>query len=195
MTALLKAFHDGDLEPGAPEKYKETCAIIEGILNQAGAGSSQAWFWFVLEMLELLQVRINYTDYSHDMTAPWPHPFITQDALKAWAYMAIFFPDLEQCRPAADFFKSKEGQQYQQSPLRDPHQRASTLPDRRSKTSFKWRPKEFWKEWADIVADSEKTGTYCADAMPMKWKIALRPMLAKCKNTLDLVYLFHHYHP
>ncbi|KAI1368681.1 hypothetical protein F5Y08DRAFT_325949 [Xylaria arbuscula] len=176
-SALLKAFHDGDLEPGAPEKYKETCAIVEGILQ--GTSSSQSWFWFALEVLEWLQVRINYTDYARDMTAPWPHPFVTQDVLKAWAYMAIFFPDLEQCQPAADFFESGEGQQYRQSLLRDPHQRASTLPDRRSKTGFKYRPKQFWKEWQDIVADCEKTKTYYTDAMPLEWSLTIRPILAK----------------
>ncbi|KAI0197641.1 hypothetical protein F4808DRAFT_473678 [Astrocystis sublimbata] len=178
-AALLKTFHDGDLEPGAPKKYEEACAVVNGILNQQEIKVSQAWFWFVLEMFEWLDVRVNYTEYNREMMAPWPHPFVTQDLLNAWASMAIFFPDLEQCQPATNFFKSEEGQQYQQSPLRDPHQRASTLPDRRSKTSFKYRPKKFWKEWEDIVAECARTSTACADSIPLQWNITTRPILAK----------------
>ncbi|KAI8946385.1 hypothetical protein F4801DRAFT_564907 [Xylaria longipes] len=177
--ALLKAFHAGDLEPDAPKKYEETCAIVSGILNQQGTDSNHAWLWFTLEVLEWLEVRADYTDYTQVMTAPWPHPFITQDILKAWAYMAIFFPDLEQCQPATDFFKSKEGQRYQQSSLRDPSQRASTLPDIRTKTSFRYRPKSFWREWDDIVTKAKTTRTYYADAYPLQWSVAVRPILAK----------------
>ncbi|KAI0508636.1 hypothetical protein F5B22DRAFT_619770 [Xylaria bambusicola] len=178
-AAFLKAFHAGDLEPDGPRKYEETCAIVDGILNQQGTDGSQAWFWFALEIFEWLKVRAHYAEYTQDMMAPWPHPFITQDIMKAWAYMAIFFPDLEQCRPATQFFESEEGRQYQQSPLRDLRQRASTLPDRRTKTSFKYRPKKFWKEWDDILQECKKTGTYFADAMPLKWSVVTRPIIAK----------------
>ncbi|KAI0438334.1 hypothetical protein F4803DRAFT_535307 [Xylaria telfairii] len=177
--ALLEAFHAGDLEPDAPRKYEDTCAIVSGILNQKGTDGNHAWLWFALEVLEWLEVRADYTKYTQVMTAPWPHPFITQDILKAWAYMAIFFPDLEQCQPATSFFKSKEGEKYQESPLRDPHQRASTLPDIRSKTSFRYRPKSFWREWNDIITKAKENSTYYADAYPLQWSVALRPILAK----------------
>ncbi|KAI0448908.1 hypothetical protein F5B21DRAFT_518578 [Xylaria acuta] len=177
--ALLEAFHAGDLEPDAPRKYEETRVIVNGILNQQGTDSNHTWLWFTLEVLEWLGVRADYTDYSQVMTAPWPHPFITQDILKAWAYMAIFFPDLEHCQPATDFFKSEEGQRYQESPLRDPRQRASTLPDIRTKTSFRYRPKSFWREWDDIMIKAKETRTYYADAFPLQWSVAVRPILAK----------------
>ncbi|KAK5634121.1 hypothetical protein RRF57_009835 [Xylaria bambusicola] len=189
-AAFLKAFHAGDLEPGAPRNYQETCAIVDGILNQQGTDGSQDWFWFALEIFEWLKVRAHYTEYTQNMMAPWPHPFITQDILKAWAYMAIFFPNLEQCRPAAEFFESEEGRQYQQSPLRDLRQRASTLPDIRTKTSFKYRPKKFWKEWEDILHDCKKTGTYFADVIPLEWSVATRPIIAKCKQP---PFMYPHY--
>ncbi|KAI1420287.1 hypothetical protein F5Y12DRAFT_719670 [Xylaria sp. FL1777] len=176
---LLEAFHAGDLEPGAPGKYEETCAIVNGILDQRRTNSSDAWLWFALEVLEWLGVRADYTDYTQDARAPWPHPFITQDILKAWAYMATFFPGLEQCQPAADFFTSEEGLRYQQSPLRDPRQRASTLPDIRTKTSFKYRPKAFWREWNDIVTKAREARTFYADVFPVQWSVAIRPILAK----------------
>ncbi|KAI1745252.1 hypothetical protein F4680DRAFT_401566 [Xylaria scruposa] len=177
--AFLEAFHDGDLEPDAPRKYKETCAIVNGILNQQGTHSNHAWLWFALEVLEWLEVRTDYTDYTEVAMAPWPHPFITQDILKAWAYMAIFFPDLEECQPATDFFKSEEGQQYQESPLHDPRQRASTLPDVRTKTSFRYRPKKFWRELDDIISKAQNTKTYYVDVIPLQWGIAIRPIIAK----------------
>lgn len=180
-TALLEAFHAGDLEPDAPRKYEETCAIVSGTLNQQGTGSSDPWLWFALEVLEWLGVRVDYTEYAQVVTAPWPHPFITQDILKAWAYMAPFFPDLEACQPATEFFKSEEGQKYQESSFRDPRQRASTLPDIRTKTSFRYRPKSFWTEWDGIVTKAKETKTYYADAYPLQWSIALRPILAKRK--------------
>ncbi|KAI3333171.1 hypothetical protein F4824DRAFT_503461 [Ustulina deusta] len=177
--ALLEAFHAGDLEPDAPRKYEETCAIVKGVLNQQETDSGHAWLWFVLEVLEWLGVRADYTGYTQVMTAPWPHPFIIQDTLKAWAYMATSFPDLEQCQPATDFFKSEEGQRYQESPLHDPHQRASTLPDIRTKTSFRYRPKKFWKEWDDIVTKANEDRVYYADVFPLQWNVAIRPILAK----------------
>ncbi|KAI1754831.1 hypothetical protein F4782DRAFT_528188 [Xylaria castorea] len=177
--ALLQAFHAGDLEPDAPRKYEETCAIVKGILNQQGTHSNLTWLWFTLEVLEWLGVRADYTDYAQMATAPWPHPFITQDMLKAWAYMAIFFPDLEECQPATDFFKSEEGQRHQESPLHDPRQRASTLPDIRTKTSFRYRPKSFWREFDDIVTKATETRTYYAHAFPLQWGVAVRPILAK----------------
>ncbi|KAI0967045.1 hypothetical protein F4678DRAFT_465849 [Xylaria arbuscula] len=177
--ALLEAFHAGDLEPGASEKYEETCAIVNGILDQPGSNGSHAWFWLILEVLEWLEVRADYTEYSQDERAPWPHPFITQDILKAWACMATFFPDLEECQPATNFFMSSEGQKYQKSLLRDSHQRTSILPDIRTKTSFKYRPKQFWKEWDDIVTKGRRDETYYADTYPLQWSVVIRPILAK----------------
>ncbi|KAI1147920.1 hypothetical protein F4825DRAFT_455000 [Nemania diffusa] len=177
--ALLEAFHAGDLEPDAPRKYEETCAMVNGILNQQATDGSHAWLWFLVDVLQWFGLRSDYTDYTQVMTDPWPHPFITQDILKAWAYMAIFFPDLEQCQPATDFFNSEEGRRYQESPLRDSRQRASTLPDIRTKTSFRYRPKAFYKEWDDILNKANETKTYYADAFPLQWCLTLRPLIAK----------------
>lgn len=177
--ALLEAFHAGDLEPDAPRKYEETCAIVKGILNQHGTGGNDSWLWFAVEVLEWLGVRVDYTEYAQVVTAPWPHPFITQDILKAWAYMAPFFQELEACQPATEFFETEDGQRYRESPLRDPWQRDSPLPDIRTKTSFRYRPKSFWKEWDAIVTKAKETRTYYADAYPPQWRIPLRSILAK----------------
>ncbi|KAI0145127.1 hypothetical protein GGR57DRAFT_507291 [Xylariaceae sp. FL1272] len=182
--ALLEAFHEGDLEPGGPERYKETCEIIAGILGQQGNDQDDAWFWFALELLEWLGVRTDQSEYAQDGAAPWPHPFIAQDITKAWAYMAMFFPHLEQCQPATQFFKSSSGQQYNRSSLHEPRSRASTLPDARMKTSFRYRPKKFWEEWDNTLTAAQKNKKYYADAFPSEWGVTLRPILAKCESAL-----------
>ncbi|KAI1328999.1 hypothetical protein F5Y16DRAFT_409363 [Xylariaceae sp. FL0255] len=177
--AIIEAFHAGDLEPGAPEKYQETCAIIDGILDQEDVECSQAWLWFALEILDWLNVRADWTEYTHVGAEPFPHPFVTQDILKAWAHVAIFFPELEQSQPATEFFRSGKGQKYHASTLLDSCRRAANVPSIRTKTSFKYRPKKFWKEWDDIVTKARETGKYYADMFSPQWDIATRPILAK----------------
>lgn len=186
LSALLEAFHAGDLEPGAVERYEETCAIVNGILGMKQHTGSMAWLWFALETLDWIGVRTDYDEYAQTMTAPWPHPFITQDILKSWAYMSIFFPQLEQCEPSTVFLKSEEGQKYQNSLLHNPHERSQTLPDVRTPTSFRYRPKAFWKDWEKMVAEAKEGRTYYADSFPMEWSIAIRPILAKCKDAFQL---------
>ncbi|KAI3337564.1 hypothetical protein HD806DRAFT_43606 [Xylariaceae sp. AK1471] len=179
LPALLEAFHAGDLEPGAPERYVETCAIVNGILSMKQYAGSRSWLWFALETLEWLGVRADYTEYVQNMTAPWPHPFITQDILKSWAYMASFFPELEQCDPAIVFFESEEGQKYHNSLLHKPYERSQTLPDVRTPTSFRYRSKAFWREWENTLSEAEANHTYYADAFPMEWSVVIRPIIAK----------------
>ncbi|KAI2637266.1 hypothetical protein GGS21DRAFT_489042 [Xylaria nigripes] len=177
--AFLEAFHTGDLEPGAPEKYNETCAIINGILGMKDYNGSWSWLWFAVEILDWLEVRADASDYAQDVTAPWPHQFITQDILKSWAYMAIFFPELEQCKPATVFFESEEGQKYRNSLLHAPLERSQTLPDVRTNTSFKYRHKSFWREWEKVMAAADEKNVSFMDIFPMEWSIALRPIIAK----------------
>ncbi|KAI1828392.1 hypothetical protein F4861DRAFT_528930 [Xylaria intraflava] len=177
--ALLDAFHAGDLEPGAPAKYQETCAIINGILGMKEFHGDNSWLWLCVEILDWLDVRADAGDYAQTVTAPWPHPFITQDILKSWAYMAIFFPELKQCEPATAFFKSEEGQKYQKSLLLAPFERSQTLPDIRTNTSFKYRPKSFWQDFEDVLAVAEEKNVAYVDVFPMDWSVATRPIIAK----------------
>ncbi|KAI1435512.1 hypothetical protein GGR50DRAFT_314561 [Xylaria sp. CBS 124048] len=177
--AFLDSFHSGDLEPGAPEKYQETCSIINGILGMNGYDESKAWLWFCVEILAWLNVRADSSEYTQVLTAPWPHPFVTQDILKSWAYMAIFFPELEQCAPATSFFKSEEGQKYQNSALRTPLERSQVRPDIRTNTSYKYRPRSFWQDWENVLRDAQERNIAFVDALPMEWSIAMRPIVAK----------------
>ncbi|KAI0834510.1 hypothetical protein F5Y06DRAFT_156139 [Hypoxylon sp. FL0890] len=178
-AAFIEGFHAGDLEPGAQEKYAETCKILGGILGSHQTTESTDWVWSIVNILDWLGLRTDYETYSHEGRAGWPHPFITQDIVKAFAQMAIFFPNLEQCKPMVDFFKSKEGSKYKDTLLFKPHERAKTLPDCRKRTSFKYRPKEFWEEWEKVIKETKASRKYYADAYPMKWNVAVRPILAK----------------
>ncbi|KAI8626051.1 hypothetical protein F5Y19DRAFT_466640 [Xylariaceae sp. FL1651] len=161
------------------DRGDETCAIINGILDQTRDCGSDLWLWFVVEILNWLEAKADNDEYATDMRAPWPHPFIIQDKLKAWGYMAIVFPELEQCEPATKFFKPEEGQKYRGSLLRNPHERSLTRPDTRTKTSFRYRPKEFWQEWEDILRKSKENQTYYADVFPTEWSVAIHPIIAK----------------
>ncbi|KAI0880759.1 uncharacterized protein GGS22DRAFT_182070 [Annulohypoxylon maeteangense] len=178
-AALVEAFHAGDLEPGAQEKYAETCKILRGILGPQKTFGSTDWVWFLVDILDWLELRTDYTTYSHEARAGWPHPFITQDIVKAFMQMAMFFPTLEQCKPAKDFFESEEGSQYKDSLLFNLTERAKAIPDCRARASFKHRPKRFWNEWDALLKDAEENDKYFADVYPIKWSVAVRPILAK----------------
>ncbi|KAI1444975.1 hypothetical protein F5Y02DRAFT_408701 [Annulohypoxylon stygium] len=178
-AALVEAFHVGDLEPGAQEKYAETCKILKGVLGPQKSFGTTEWVWFLVNILDWLGIRTDYTDYTHEPRAGWPHPFITQDIVKTFVAMAMFFPNLEETQPVTDFFKSEEGKQYKDSLLFKPQERAKTLPDCRSRASFKHRPKSFWKDWEAVLKDANDIKRCFADIYPMKWSVVIRPIISK----------------
>ncbi|KAI1773620.1 hypothetical protein F4818DRAFT_449017 [Hypoxylon cercidicola] len=178
-AALVEDFHAADLEPGAQEKYAETCNILSGILGSRQTSESTDWVWFLATTLDWLDLRTDYDTYTHEPQEAWPHAFITQDIVKAFALMAMFFPNLDVCQPVTSFFKSEEGLKYKDTSILKPHERGQTLPDCRTRTSTVFRPKEFWKEWDEAPKDAKADGRHHADAVPMKWSVATRPIIAK----------------
>ncbi|KAI0485340.1 hypothetical protein GGR56DRAFT_70131 [Xylariaceae sp. FL0804] len=178
-AALVEGFHNADLEPGAQEKYHETCEILDAILGLTPDRKAPEWAWFIVEVIDWLGLRTDYKDYTQDGRAGWPHPFIAQDVVRAWAAMAISFPNLKQSSPVTRFFQSWGGKKYRDSLLHKPVERAQTLPDIRTATSFRYRPKKFWDEWEQIQKDAKAKDTFYADAYPMEWSVAIRPILAK----------------
>ncbi|KAK6949802.1 hypothetical protein Daesc_008123 [Daldinia eschscholtzii] len=177
--AFKEAFHAGDLEPGAQEKYAEAREILSGILGSHQTSESTDWIWFLVDILAWLGLRTDYKEYTREGRAGWPHPFIAQDIIKAFVSMAMFFPNLELCQPVADFFESTEGQKYKDSVLLKLDERARNIPDCRAKTSFKYRPKEFWREWEGVLKEAKTKNKFYADIYPMEWSIAIRPIIAK----------------
>ncbi|KAI1074329.1 hypothetical protein F5B20DRAFT_586346 [Whalleya microplaca] len=178
-AAFVEAFHAGDLEPGAQEKYNESSKIICNILGSTQPGISTTWVWFLAEILDWLELRADYETYGHNPRAGWPHPFVTQDLVKAFVSMAMFFPDLEHCKAISGYFKSEDGFKYHDSFLFNPLERSQRVPNIRTRVSFRNRPKAFWNEWEEVLENAKAKDTFYSDAFPMKWSIAIRPIIAK----------------
>ncbi|KAI8960401.1 hypothetical protein F5Y11DRAFT_349536 [Daldinia sp. FL1419] len=177
--AFVEAFHAADLEPGAQEKYAETRKILSGILGSHHTGESTDWVWFLVGILNWLGIRADYNNYTRDGHAAWPHPFIAQDMINAFVSMAMFFPNLSLTKPVMGFFDSEEGEKHKHTVLLKADERARTLPDRRTRTSFKYRPKEFWNDWEEFQKKCSREKKYYADIYPMEWSVAIRPIIAK----------------
>lgn len=169
------------MEPGAPEKYEEVRQIIEGIQTKPQHNHPTEWVWFIAEVLSWLEVRTDYGIYNHESLSPWPHAFIIQDIVKAFTCMAMFFPEIELCEPATEFFKSDEGRKYKDTLILKPLERSKTIPKHRTRTSYKYRPKSFFKEWQAKFDEFMKKGMSFEDDYPREWSIAIRPIIAKCK--------------
>ncbi|KAM6506796.1 hypothetical protein FALCPG4_018622 [Fusarium falciforme] len=169
-----ESFHAGDLEPGSNEKWDEVQERINAMLGTPHAGPTD-WVWFLAEILDWLALRADYDDYTHDPSAPWPHGFIIQDLVRAFAAMAMFFPEAEAATLVTMFIKSKQCDNFRNTLLFDPKERSKTLPDRRTRTSYKFRDPKFWTEWNEFL----KTKSYYADVYPFDWSLAVRPIVAR----------------
>ncbi|KAK8122214.1 MFS allantoate transporter [Apiospora sp. TS-2023a] len=156
--ALKQGIHLGDLEPGAQEKEM---------------------FWFIVRTMDWLDVKAAYTGYNHDQLAPWPHSFIVQDLVQATACMAPFFSNIEAAGPITAFINSAAGSEFRETALFRPQERAQTIPDRRTRTGFRTRPKSFWKEWDTIIEHCRSRQKWHVADFPMEWSVAIRPIIAK----------------
>ncbi|KAH9904801.1 hypothetical protein F4778DRAFT_789526 [Xylariomycetidae sp. FL2044] len=180
------------LRPRRPDMYtwmenlSNRCngiGIFDGIINgddiPLPKNDSQAtkWFYFLVEILLALKLEIGDV-YNGEGTPkdPWPTPFIGHDLVRAFAMMSPFFSSLAEGDLAVCFLKTPRGRKFKNSELLNPFSRAKTcITNRRTGTSFKLRPKSFWKDW-----DSLKYGSdYFADAYPMKGRLIVRPVIAK----------------
>jgi hypothetical protein len=99
------------------------------------------------------------------------HRRIYRDARQAYAMVAIFFPELYESETASNF---------EDSPLVNQSERAKSVPIRRSYHSNKYRPKDFWNRWDEILKTNPrhdfKVGKY-----PVEWNCAIRPIIAHRK--------------
>lgn len=87
----------------------------------------------------------------------------------------MFFPEAEASTLVTQFIKSKQCDDFRNSILFDPKERSKTLPDRRSRTSYKFRDPAFWNEWNEFL----KTKSFYADVYPFDWSLAIRPIVAR----------------
>ncbi|CAH0052439.1 unnamed protein product [Clonostachys solani] len=105
----------------------------------------------------------------------WPHAFVVNDIVRAFATMAMFFPELDVTAPVTKFIQSGPCESFRNSLLFDPWRRGEAQPDRRGRASYKLRDSEFWDEWDKVWT----AGGYYAEHVPLEWNIALRPIIAK----------------
>ncbi|KAL6924063.1 hypothetical protein FSST1_001337 [Fusarium sambucinum] len=176
-SSFKESFHAGDLEPGYNEKYTLLQNTLQEMLKTEHSGSTE-WIWYIASILEWLELRGDYSpdDYVLDPQAPWPHSFIVQDLVQAFAMTAMFFPGMEVTKLVTMFVTSSQCDEFRNSGVFDVEARSKVRPDRRTRTSYKFREKKFWKEWEEFY--NKKTDTFWADEYPMEWSLTVRPIIA-----------------
>lgn len=167
-----------DLEPGAREKYVESMKMIVGAQNFSSNSAGTAWAWFCLDILDMLELRAWYDDYDQNPLSPWPHRYLAQDVTQAFVTMGLFFPNVEVTKLVKEYLDSEEGSQFKDSEIFDPVSRSRKLPDRRSRTSQSRKPKSFFKQLEELDECESMVDSY-----PMEWSKAVRPIIAKRKQT------------
>ncbi|KAL7944080.1 hypothetical protein V8C42DRAFT_96105 [Trichoderma barbatum] len=170
-----EAFHDGDLEPGCIERYLRVQEIITTMLNTAHAESTD-WVYYLSEIMNWLGIQATDDDHYGDyLFAPLSHAFIVQDLVQAFSTVAMFFPEVDTTAHVTAFLKSDQCESIKNSSLFDPRERNKILPDRRTRSSYKYRDPKSWDEWNTIL-ESE---SHFSDIYPFDWNLAIRPIIAK----------------
>ena len=173
IVGIKESLHDGDLEPGASQRYREVQDKL-GIMLQLIYSGSTDWIWFIADILDWLRLRVDTDHYNHTPSDPWPHSFIAQDLAQAYTSMAMFFPELDVTALVANFLRSKQAESFRSSLLFNPEERSKSRPDRRGRTSYMFRNKDFWTEWKEILGKR----SHYTDIFPMDWSTAIRPIIA-----------------
>ncbi|UKZ96115.1 uncharacterized protein TrAFT101_010916 [Trichoderma asperellum] len=185
-----ESFHQGDLEPGSSEKYFQVQDKIGALLKTTHTGATD-WVLFLVEILDWLQIRADYDDYADDPAAPWPHPFVVQDLVQAFLMVAMFFPESTVTDKVTAFLESGECESFKKSLLFRPQERSQSLPDRKSRTSYKFRDKKFWDEWNKAA----KGPGHYTETFPLEWSIAIRPTIAKLYRAGIIAPAYHQNDP
>ncbi|KAF4452302.1 mfs allantoate protein [Fusarium austroafricanum] len=172
-----ESFHMGDLQPGCNAKPYQLQDILSVMLRtKMTTEGSTDWFWFIAEILDWLELRGDYDEYTQDPQYPRPHSFIVQDLVQAFAMMAMFFPNLDVTKLVTMFINSSQCDEFRKSGLFEPKERSQTRPGRRTRTSYKFREKGVWKEWKDFYKKDSKR--LYGDVYPMEWSLTVRPIIA-----------------
>lgn len=179
------SFHAGDLEPGSDEKYSEVQGILDTMLKHKHSGPTD-WVWLIADILDWLDLQVDSDDYAMDHAAPWPHDFIVHDMVRAFAAMALFFPGLEVTSLVTKFLNSDQCESSRNSLLFNPKERGKTKPDRRSRTSYRHRGKDFWKDFHTLMEGPK----YFTEAYPFDWSLAIRPIIAHRPSAPSILVIF-----
>lgn len=158
-------FHACDIDPDSIMAYNESMNLVKSLEQHEMGSLKRAEYCFLT--LDFLGVKPGIGSRR-----------ALRDVVRAYVMIAPFFPGLPD-HSIASFLASKYGKRFQGSKLFEPSQRTQ-VPNQRSHTSNRYRPKDFWKEWKDIEND-KKNKMALAYAYPQAWDKLARPILAKCK--------------
>ena len=154
LAVFKESFHKADVQPDAQRQYVEMGLITKKMRRHLVPNDAKT-----LEIFKL----VGWMELT-----PLMHRRVLRDMANAHALMSLFFP--------TDFFDSESGLEFKESMLINQVERMRKgPPDRRTYTSNKYRPKEFWKEL------DEKPGNCLEDKFPPDWDIVARPIVARCK--------------
>lgn len=157
-----QSFHLGDAQPDALERYVEHKYMVD------------AMDMFVMSRaLNPAPFELCRTMHMEDMFVEERR--VVDDAFAAYAAIAVFFE-------GDAFLASEYGEPWRDTKLLNQVERAKHVPDRRTHCSNKTMPKEFWKEWEDLLKSNKKdAGDTVDDIYPMEWRKALRRIIIKRK--------------
>lgn len=166
-----QSFHLGDAEPHALSHYVEHKYMVDAMDDFI---MSQSINPGPFELCKSLHMADMFREERR----------IVDDAFRAYAAIAVFFE-------GDAFLASEHGEAWRNTKLLDQKERAKHLPDRRTHMSNKSMPKEFWKDWDELLKENKRdSGDSVIDIYPMEWRKALRPVIIKRGCTHS--YLAHY---
>jgi hypothetical protein len=165
-------FHACDTDPASVDAYNESMDLIKSIEQHVMGSLDRAEY--CLLTLDFLGVQPGVSSRR-----------AMRDIVRAYAMIVPFFPDLSQ-HSIEKFLNSKYGKRFKDSKLFKPLDRVQA-PNRRSHTSNRYRPKDFWNEWQDIKKDKNRLPL--AQSYPQKWDKLVRPILARCELIISFLRL------
>ncbi|XPS80532.1 hypothetical protein M3J09_012484 [Ascochyta lentis] len=155
-----QSFHLGDAEPYALSRYVEHKFMVDAMdefIMTRGINPEPFELCKTMHMADLFYEERRIVD----------------DAFRAYASIAVFFE-------GDAFLASEQGEPWRDTMLLDQEERAKHVPDRRTYKSNKLMPKEFWKDWDELLKQNKRTsGDAVDDIYPMEWRKALRPIIIK----------------
>jgi hypothetical protein len=162
-AVFKQSFHLGDTEPGALSRYVEHKFMVDAMDE------------FIMSR-SVNPAPFELCKFMHMADMFFEERRIVDDAFRAYAAIAVFFE-------GDAFLASEYGEPWRGTKLLNQEERAKHLPDRRTHLSNKTMPKEFWKDWEELLkANRRRPGDVVNDIYPMEWRKALRSVIIKRKH-------------
>ncbi|KAF3051114.1 hypothetical protein E8E11_006285 [Didymella keratinophila] len=156
-----QSFHLGDAERLALQRYVEHKYMVDAMdiyIMENGTLNPEPF-----ELCKTMRMASLFREERR----------ISDDAFSAYAAIAVFYE-------GAAFLASEHGEPWRETKLINQAERALHPSDRRTHKSNKTMPKEFWKDWDDLLKKEERAlGDAIDDIYPMAWRKALRPIIVK----------------